>query len=281
MVLFNNDTLLLVSSYLDDRGMTTLAKTCTHFGRRSNDNDHNSNDDNNNCSLMEYIARQIMNDVTDEEKPVLIRYDGESWIAVYRQLLIMRSRLVFGQLFGPISHIDGNKSSVRKKSACARECTAIGSQVMRGGKHFVKIRVDPGRSGAGVIRPIKKWDGDGTFNPFCSSQHAALRDNDNGRWGDSDVDICMYNIRYEECYACSWEENSRFTGGDSTWDDTIVPEGSVLGMLLDLDEGTLAIYDDNRRLGVVKSGLTGEYCWGVCMYDAKTASIARGKVPTG
>ena len=49
-------------------------------------------------------------------------------------------------------------------------------------------------------------------------------------------------------------------GGDSTWNDARVPQESVLGVLLDLDEGTLALYEDNQRLVVIKSGLAGEYC---------------------
>ena len=46
--------------------------------------------------------------------------------------------------------------------------------------------------------------------------------------------------------------------------------GDDIGMLLDLDEGTLSVYRNRRKLGVMKSGLTGPYCW--------VASLFRGQV---
>ena len=35
----------------------------------------------------------------------------------------------------------------------------------------------------------------------------------------------------------------------------------VLGMLLDLDNGTLSLYQYGQRLSTLKDGLAGEYCW--------------------
>ena len=93
------------------------------------------------------------------------------------------------------------------------------------------------------------------------------------------MNLCMYLFNHGSCASCSWAENSEAAGGDSTWNDARVPRDSILGMLLDLEEGTLTIYQDNQRLGVMKSGLAGEYCWGVFMNGANTVSITRGKVP--
>ena len=93
--LFNDDILFHVSLYLDERGMTALAKTCKHFGLRSN-----TNTNNNNCSLMEDIARRIVNkEMTDEERAAFIRYVNESWISACQQVLNMRSPLVFVNKF--------------------------------------------------------------------------------------------------------------------------------------------------------------------------------------
>ena len=55
------------------------------------------------------------------------------------------------------------------------------------------------------------------------------------------------------------EKNNEVTRCDSTWNNARVPRDSILGMLLDLDKGTLTIYKDNQRLGVMISGLAGEY----------------------
>ena len=38
-----------------------------------------------------------------------------------------------------------------------------------------------------------------------------------------------------------------------------------IGLVLDLDEGTLDVYKNDRRLGTMKSGLVGEYCWVVLL----------------
>eukprot|EP01046_Picozoa_sp_COSAG06_P038611 COSAG06_NODE_4471_length_4220_cov_5.208202_9_plen_40_part_01 len=38
-------------------------------------------------------------------------------------------------------------------------------------------------------------------------------------------------------------------------------EGTRIGMLLGLDQGSMTVYKDDERLGVVATGLSGEYCW--------------------
>ena len=53
-----------------------------------------------------------------------------------------------------------------------------------------------------------------------------------------------------------------------------------IGMLLDLDEGTLSVYKNGRKLGVMKRGLAGPYCWAVSLYRETQASIKRETIPT-
>ena len=54
--------------------------------------------------------------------------------------------------------------------------------------------------------------------------------------------------------------------------------GTSLGMLLDLDSGTLSVYQDDKRLGTLRDGLAGEYCWTVGFGHGSTGdvSIQRG-----
>lgn len=42
---------------------------------------------------------------------------------------------------------------------------------------------------------------------------------------------------------------------------TFLHDTREYGLLLDLDAGTLSMYKDDERLGVMMRGLTGEYCW--------------------
>ena len=57
-------------------------------------------------------------------------------------------------------------------------------------------------------------------------------------------------------------------------------------MLLDLDEGTVTVYQNGVCLGVKKGeGLAGHYCWAVNMNnharDKSSVRIERRKVPGG
>jgi hypothetical protein len=43
-------------------------------------------------------------------------------------------------------------------------------------------------------------------------------------------------------------------------------EGDRIGLLLDLDQGTTTVYKNDERLGVMATGLSGEYCWAVSLF---------------
>ena len=54
----------------------------------------------------------------------------------------------------------------------------------------------------------------------------------------------------------------------------------TIGMLLDLDEGTLTVYKNNRRLGVMKDGISGSYCWYTTVsFKHDAVVIRRGEPP--
>ena len=70
------------------------------------------------------------------------------------------------------------------------------------------------------------------------------------------------------CEAPDWEGRE---GGDES--------SFKIGLVLDLDEGTLDVYKNDRRLGTLKSGLAGEYCWVVTIspdeHDSVDVTISR------
>ena len=53
----------------------------------------------------------------------------------------------------------------------------------------------------------------------------------------------------------------------------------TIGLLLDLDEGTLSVFKNGRRLGVMKDGLGGEYVWFVSVFSACLISMSKGSAP--
>ena len=42
---------------------------------------------------------------------------------------------------------------------------------------------------------------------------------------------------------------------------------------MDLDEGTLDVYKNDIRLGTMKNGLVGEYCWVITISPDEYASV--------
>eukprot|EP01046_Picozoa_sp_COSAG06_P065814 COSAG06_NODE_16335_length_1006_cov_25.051819_1_plen_69_part_00 len=52
-------------------------------------------------------------------------------------------------------------------------------------------------------------------------------------------------------------------------------------MLLDLDQGTMTVYKNDERLGVMATGLSGEYCWAVSLQrQGDSARIEAAASPT-
>ena len=56
-----------------------------------------------------------------------------------------------------------------------------------------------------------------------------------------------------------WEGDATKTNWEGYGDFN--DDSRTLGMLLDLDNHTLSVYQNGRRLGTLKDGLAGEYCW--------------------
>ena len=50
-----------------------------------------------------------------------------------------------------------------------------------------------------------------------------------------------------------------------------------VGLLLDLNEGTLAVYKNRQRLGIIKDGLSGEYCWLMSIQGASNSNAVQIK----
>ena len=106
-VLFNHDSLFKIASYLPADGLLNLTLTCTRFGI-AGDDDHD------NLSLIEEIARRIVQDIsTDEQMRALPCYDGDNWLSKYNYLQLLQMPLTFDQLVGQeIEYVEGNKSRV-------------------------------------------------------------------------------------------------------------------------------------------------------------------------
>ena len=91
------------------------------------------------------------------------------------------------------------------------------------------------------------------------------------------VQCCMYN-HHGRCYSSYWDND--YCSSNESWEGSEpLSSGDDIGMLLDLDEGTLSVYKNGRKLGVMKRGLAGPYCWVITLYDGEQFSIKRGTIP--
>ena len=65
---------------------------------------------------------------------------------------------------------------------------------------------------------------------------------------------CFYNTFDGKCYP-----------GGHNWEgrQTAREEGDRIGLLLDLDQASMTVYKNDEWLGVMATGLSGEYSWAV------------------
>jgi hypothetical protein len=107
--------------------------------------------------------------------------------------------------------------------------------VMRAGRHFAQFTVEDGMyMYFGVIRP--GWDVEGGESVYHVDGH------------------CLY-----------YTGDGSHMPGHRNWEGRqgAHEEGDRIGMLLDLDQGSMTVYKNDERLGVMATGLSGEYSWAV------------------
>ena len=94
---------------------------------------------------------------------------------------------------------------------------------------------------------------------------------------NNDVQCCLYYAHGGTCHLSDWEDYNGDPPDGKTWDGMErMSYGDKMGMLLDFDEGTLTVYKNGRKLGVMRSGLAGPYCWVVSLLRGTSVTIKRG-----
>ena len=220
-----------------------------------------------------------------EKKALSLYQRGVSPLFLYNELLQIQKPLKFDRLLGSwdIQHAADDESIIepKKRFGGAAEnpnsswgryfpaCTAESYHVMRAGKHYVTFTCSQ-QSGDplwfGLIRPLGKGrhcPDLGTF--FCVGivmDTDGLRDQ-RPEWGDSNIHACVYNATDGHCQWTDWcIDEEEYTFQKEAWEGMQMFEGNgTIGLLLDYDEGTLTVYKNDIKLGVMKEGLSGEYAW--------------------
>ena len=271
-----------ISSFLGTpRELLSIALTCKSFGWRQPTSALN-------WSLMEEVARQtVCSRATDDEMSSLPRYVSgtATWLAILHR---HEHPVLFDVLLGRyIQHRNGDKTKVfgpvgEDRGTYEYNVAVSSSYVMRSGAHYAEFKIT-GEPYIGVVRPMPGLDAGAYpedfsfFNPRFYSDFLAQKSAD---WGGGNVHACDYYCEDGEKRWNNWRGADQ---GWALWEQWEGMEGcgagDTLGMLLNLDEGTLSVYKNNRRLGVMKDGLSGAYCWYASVSDDDTVEISKAVVP--
>jgi len=271
-VLFNTDTLSKIISYLPSVDLLNLALVSKRFGISNIDDG---------LSLIEKSVHIAVQDIaTKEQLATLPYYNGTNSLANYHYLQFMRGPLTFDQLVGA-EYVSGDKSCVTNSGQGVDVDdfdweTAFSNNILRAGKHYVTLEVSSSQRDipvlAGVMRP-GQINREMRSNPFCEEFHQNFSPHNNY----DDDQCCMYNSFSGELNC--WDGHKFCKESWDGMEDMKSFSCGEIGILLDLDEGTLIVYKNRVRLGVIKSGLAGQYCWVVSMWEGTRVTIKRGTLP--
>ena len=175
VVLFNSDTLSKIISYLSSSSvdLLSLALTSKRFGISDDDKQ----------SIIEMSADILVREIaTEEQLAALPHYEGESSLADYDYLQLMRSPLTFDQFTRGAKVNEENKTCVKHNGLkYIIYATAFSNNILRAGKHYASFRIGSHDVYVGVMRPgkvVKYARGcpiDKTFLPKILSKDGSWR----------------------------------------------------------------------------------------------------------
>ena len=267
-----------ITSFLGtSRELLNLALTCKSFGASPARASLN-------WSTVEEVARQaVRSRATDDEMSSLPRFVSgrTTWLSILHRF---EHLLLFDVLLGGgLEHRDGDKSRVY--GTTDDHCTALSSSyVMSSGSHYAEFQFTALNYYApffGVARTMpKRILGSEDFCFFRSVHFDTFLAARTDEWGDGNVHACQYFSLNGHTIWTDFEGEG--TGGYH-WADWEGMErcrtGDTIGMLLNLDAGTLSVYKNNRHLGIMTDGLSGPYCWYVRVRTGQSVAIKRGELP--
>ena len=264
-----------VCSFLGkSRELFNLALTCKSFGWSQPTRRLSTL----NLSLVEEVARQaVCSTATAVEMSCLPVYviGTTTWLSILHRY---EHLLMFDVLMGgDIEHRNGDKTTVQ--ATCDdRYCAAVSrSYPMTSGAHFAEFEIIAGGPYIGIVRPMPGLDtGNYPFHRQFYRDFLAQRSED---WGDSNVHACEYLSWNGKLFWTNWDDEDNW-GLDWEGTESCIT-GDTVGMLLNLDRGTLTVYRNNRRLGLMKNDLFGPYRWFVTLSDDDTVAIKSGPLPNG
>ena len=213
-----------------------------------------------------------------------------TWLSI---LFELEHPLKFDSLFGrDIEH--GGRKAIRgsQNGVGIMAGTAVANNyVMESGIHFAEFQITAGRPFIGVVRPMSNLDpvrfADGSFHFFGERWYDDFLAARTDEWGDGNVHACEYYCGTGIMNCTNWGGEQGLYVDWRGWGarEDCETRSHTIGMLLNLDEGTLTVYktvyhNNTLCLGVMKDGLSGSYCWYTTVTSEHDAvGIRRGVAP--
>ena len=270
----------IVSFVGTSRELFDLALTCKAFGWRQPATGLD-------WPLAEEVARQIVRSGHHDIKGVRVTLSPyvrgtTTWLSILRE---SERPLRFDTLLGRgIGYANESRTSVRgtRTASSVGLSTAVASNyVMVSGIHYAEFQIAAGTPSIGIVRPIPNLDPDrfvdGSFHFFQYRLRPDFLAQKANEWCAGDVHACEYFCGNGTMNWTNWDD---IEDNLLDWEGREGSRsGDTVGMLLNLDEGTLTVYKNKRCLGVMRGGLSGSYCWFATVMDKCAVSVERCNLP--
>jgi len=163
---------------------------------------------------------------------------------------LRRRGAVFGRSHEDITLSEDGSLATKAVGHDYSERAAASKAVIRAGRHYAQFTAVSGSMMFGVTRP--GWDVEG------------------GQYADTVDGHCFFHTYCGH----RWPGRHDWEGMQDANE-----EGDRIGMLLDLDQGSMTVYKNDKRLGVMATRLSGEYSWAVSMFRGESARIDAAETP--
>ena len=216
-------------------------------------------------SIPEEAARWWVVGCSEQERGWVSYRTTESWLGLMHEVGVLRLPLAFGRAHGDYTITENGALATKRTEGDGSSRAAASKAVMRSGRHFAQFTCVVGEGdylsgdtgmNFGVIRP--------GWNVAQEGQ------NGGGEEAYGVVGHCFYYTPSGDCWPDEIE-----------WGGSPADQGDHIGMLLDLDQGSMTVWKNDVKMGVmVAEGLSGPLCWAVAMFDlGDSARIESAALP--
>ena len=277
------ESIVYALSYLDATDLVKIGLTCCALGKPSKCSSE---------SVVASVARgTYCRTVTgDDEIALAVKETGESPLKLLRDLEELHSPLQFSRLVGP--HIRRNQNTICSeiRSTGYYESMAFTNyKIHREQQYFnflihdkdsQDVSFSAGMPRVGLMRPIIGLGRTSALDPLvpCEDAREYLLSCRKDSWGTGSVHCTAWDCLHNALVSSDWSSDCDPFGSacHNHWNaDT----GNV-GLLVDMEEGTMSVYCNGRPLQLVTRGLTGEYYLFASMFEPDiVVSIDRAPIP--